>query len=163
VGANDIIGDGREAWWWVPSGGIASINAPTIIEVNAGIRISQWMTKYGANGFAADTAPAPTSGIEDRFDTSIPGRISYNGMKLRLRDQSGTDVAKNTLVYGAAGFLVRRRSIDAKTAVATGQKVRVWPVTCGEQVDMDYEDNMPQRYEVPIFPSATPSSGAAIA
>lgn len=163
MGANDIIGDGRETWWYVPNGGISNINAPTAAEINAGIRISQWMTKDGASGFAADTAGAPTSGIEDVFDTSIPGRISYSNMRLRLRSQSGTDVAKTTLVYNTRGYLVRRKSITSATAPATGQKVRVWPIACGEQVDMDYEDNMPERYEVPIFPTATPSSSAAIA
>lgn len=160
MGANDIIGDGREAWWWVPT--IANISAPTVAELNAGIRISQWMTKDGATGFAPETAAAPTSGIEDRFATSVPGTISFSGQRLRLKAQQGTDVAKNTLVYDARGNLVRRKSISAKTAPAAGQKVKVFPVACGEPVEMDYEENQPERYDVPVFPTAEPSGLVAI-
>jgi hypothetical protein len=160
VGANDIIGDGKETWWWVPT--IANINAPTVAEINAGIRISQWMTKDGATGFAPETAAAPTSGIEDRFDTAVPGRVSFSGQRLRFRAQSGTDTARTTLYYDQRGNLVRRKSITATTTAAAGQKVKVFPVACGEQVDLDYEDNMPERFDVPVFPTATPSALVAL-
>lgn len=164
MGANDIIGDGKEAWWWVPgTGGIANINAPTVAEINAGIRISQWMTEDGAQGFAADTAAVPTSGIEDKYDTSLPGRVSYSNQRLRLRAQSGTDTAKAALTYDQRGYLVRRKSMNATTAPATGHKVTVFPSACGERVDMDYEKNMVERYEVPIFSTGSPSTSAVIA
>ncbi|MET0521470.1 MAG: hypothetical protein ABW156_05765 [Jiangellaceae bacterium] len=161
MGANDIIGDGREAWWWVPT--IANINAPTVAEINAGIRISQWMTEDGAQGFSPETAAAPTSGIEDKVDTAVPGRITFSGQKLRFRSQQGTDTARNTLTYDQRGNLVRRKSISAKTSAAAGQKVRVFPVACGEPVDLDFEKNMPERWEVPVFPTSEYSSSAAIA
>jgi hypothetical protein len=38
----DIIGDGREAWWWLPS--VANMASVTTAEFTAGIRISQWMS-----------------------------------------------------------------------------------------------------------------------
>ena len=78
----DIVGDGRERWDWVPA--IANIAAPTTAELNAGIRISQWMTKDGATGFSPDTADAPTSSIESVFDTNVNGRVS-SAQPLELR------------------------------------------------------------------------------
>jgi hypothetical protein len=157
----DIIGDGKEAWYWLFS--CANINAPTVAEINAGIRVSRWMTTDGASGFAPDTAGAPTDGIEDKTDTSVPGRVTYSNMQLRMRRQQGTDTAYNTLVYEASGFLVRRKSLLATTAPAAGQSVRVFPVQCGERKDMDYEKNMPERYEVPLFLTAPASTTAVIA
>ncbi|MEV6344126.1 hypothetical protein [Actinoplanes sp. NPDC051851] len=157
----DIIGDGKEAWWWVAS--IANINAPTVAEINAGIRISQWMTKDGASGFAPETADASTANIESTFDTNVNGRRSFSGPKVRLKKQSGTDTAYNTLLPDATGYLVRRKSLAATTAVASTQPVQVFPSMCGETAWLDVEDNMPERYDVPIKITATPSLRAVVA
>ncbi|GIF08655.1 phage tail tube protein [Actinoplanes siamensis] len=155
MGANDIIGDGKEAWFYVPAGGVANIAAPTVLEITSGIRISQWMTIDGATGFAPETAAAATSGIEDRTDTSIPGRVTFSNMMFRFRAQQGTDVARATLTYDTRGFVYRRKSILATTPVSAGQKMRGFYVAFGEQVDMDYEQNMPERWQVPLFPAGT--------
>lgn len=157
----DIIGDGKEAWWWVPS--IANLNAPTVSEINAGIRISQWMTKDGATGFSPETADAPTSSIESTFDTNVNGRRSFSGPRVRLKKQSGTDTAYTTLTPDATGNLVRRKSLAATTAVASGQAVQVFPVMCGEAAVLDVEDNMPERYDVPMKITAEPKLRAAVA
>ncbi len=157
----DIIGDGRERWDWVPA--IANVAAPTTTELNAGIRISQWMTKDGATGFAPDTANAPTSNIESTFDTNTNGRRTFDNPRVRLKKQSGTDTAYDTLIPDATGFLVRRKSIAAATAYASGQKVQVFPVICGETAVLDQDDNMPERYDVPIKLTAQPNLRAAVA
>lgn len=157
----DIIGDGKEAWWWVPT--IANLNAPTAAEINAGIRISQWMTKDGATGFAPDTADAPTSGIESTFDTNVNGRRTFSGPRLRFKKQSGTDTAYTTLTPDATGNLVRRKSLAATTAIASAQPVQVFPVMCGEAAWLDVEDNMPERYDIPVKITAEPKLRAAVA
>jgi hypothetical protein len=157
----DIIGDGREAWWWVPS--IANMLAPTAAEINAGIRISQWMTADGATGFAPETADAPTSNIESTFDSNVNGRRTFSGPKLRLKKQSGTDTAYTTLTPDATGYLVRRKSLTAATAVASLQSVQTFAVMCGETALLDIEPNMPERYDVPIKLTAEPKLRAAVA
>ena len=80
---------------WVPT--IANIDAPTTTELDAGIRISQWMTKDGLVGFQPETADAPTSGIESTFDTAVNGRRTFSGTMVRLKKQSGTDTAYDTI------------------------------------------------------------------
>jgi hypothetical protein len=157
----DIIGDGKEAWWWVPT--IANLNAPTVSEINAGVRISQWMTKDGATGFAPSTADAPTSNIETTFDTNVNGRRSFSDPRLRFKKQSGTDTPYGTLLPDTTGNLVRRKSLAAATAPASTQPVQVFPVMCGEAAWLDVEDNMPERYDIPVKITATPSLRAAIA
>lgn len=157
----DIIGDGKERWDWVPA--IANINAPTTTELNAGIRISQWMTKDGATGFAPETGDAPTSGIESTFDTNVNGRRTFSGPRLRFKKQTGTDTAYITLTPDATGYLVRRKSLAAATAYASAQPVQVFPAMAGEAAWLDVEDNMPERYDIPIKITATPSLRAAVA
>jgi hypothetical protein len=157
----DIIGDGRERWDWVPS--IANIAAPTTTELNAGIRISQWMTKDGATGFAPDTADASTANIESTFDTNVNGRRTFSNPRIRLKKQSGTDTAYTTLIPDATGYLVRRKSITAATAYASAQAVQVYPVMCGETAWLDQDDNMPERYDVPVKITAQPNLRAAVA
>lgn len=157
----DIIGDGRERWDWVPA--ITNKAAPTTTELNAGIRISQWMTKDGATGFAPETAGAPTSSIESTFDTETNGRRSFSGARLRFKKQSGSDTAYTTLIPDATGFLVRRKSILAATAYASTQAVQVYPVICGETAWLDQDDNMPERYDVPIKMTDQPNLRAAVA
>jgi hypothetical protein len=157
----DIIGDGKERWDWVPS--IANIAAPTTAELNAGIRLSQWMTKDGATGFAPDTADAPTSNIESTFDTNVNGRRSFNGPKLRFKKQSGSDQAYSTLLPDATGYVTRRKSLAAATAFASTQPLQVFPVMCGEAAWLDQDDNMPERFDVPMKITAQPSLRAAVA
>jgi hypothetical protein len=157
----DIIGDGKEAWWWVPT--ISNVNAPTTTEINAGIRVSQWMTKDGATGFAPDTADAPTSNIETTFDTNTNGRRTFSGPRLRFKKQSGTDTVYATLTPDATGYLVRRKSLAATAAVASTQPVQVFPVICGETAWLDVEDNMPERFDVPVKITAEPKLRAAVA
>ncbi|GAA2566327.1 hypothetical protein GCM10010435_44370 [Winogradskya consettensis] len=157
----DIIGDGKERWDWVPA--IAVTSSPTLEELAAGVRISQWMTTDGASGFAPDTAAVSTSSVEFNVDTSAPGRRSYSGSRLRLKRQdNAVDTAFDLLAADAEGFLVRRKSISATVAYDPGQLVQVYPAICGEVAILDLEANMPERYEVPIFVSAPPSLRAII-
>lgn len=157
----DIIGDGKERWDWVPA--ISNINAPTTTELNAGIRISQWMTKDGATGWAAETADAPTSSIESTFDTAVNGRRTFGGPKLTFKKQSGTDTVYSTLTPDATGYVTRRHSLAAATAFASAQPLEVFPVMCGEAVWLDREDNMPERFEIPFKITSQPSLRAAVA
>lgn len=158
----DIIGDGKEAWWWLPA--CANMNAPTTAEFTAGTRISQWMTKDGAVGFAPETADAPTSGIESTFDTAVNGRRSFGGgTRLRFKKQSGSDWVYTNMTPDATGFLARRKSLAATTAVASSQAVQVFAVMCGETALLDIEDNMPERFDIPIKMTAEPKLRAAVA
>jgi hypothetical protein len=158
----DIIGDGKEAWYLALS--IANMAAPTVAEISAGTRISQWMTKDGATGFSPETADAPTSGIETTFDTAVNGRRTYSNTRLRFKKQTGTDYVYTTMTPDAIVYLVRRRSLAAATvAPATGQACQVFQVMCGETAWVDVEDNMPERFDIPVKMMVEPKLRASIA
>jgi hypothetical protein len=157
----DIIGDGKEAWWFLPA--VANMSLVTSVEIAAGTRISQWMTKDGATGFAPETADAPTSGIETTFDTAVNGRRTFSGPRLRFKKQSGSDWVWTNMTPDATGYLVRRRSLAATAAVGSGQALQVFAVMCGETALVDIEDNMPERFDIPIKMTAEPKLRAAVA
>jgi hypothetical protein len=157
----DIIGDGKERWDFVTA--IANQAAPTTTELNAGIRISQFMTKDGATGFQIDTADAPTSSIESTFDTATNGRRSLNNPRLRFKKQSGTDTVYATMIPDTPGYLVRRKSLAAATAYASTQPVQVYPIMCSETSWLDQDDNMPERFDIPVKMTGQPTIRAAVA
>jgi hypothetical protein len=158
----DIIGDGKERWDIVTS--IANIAAPTAAELNAGVRISQWMTKDGATGFVADTADAPTSSKESTFQTAVNGMISLSNPRFRLKRQTplGSDAAFNAMPTDGTGFAVRRNSKTATSAHATGDLVDVFPVQFSQKAKVDQADNMPELYEVPVKITAQPKWDVAV-
>jgi len=156
-----VIGDGKERWDWVLS--IANPAAPTAAELNGGTRLSQWMTKDGATGFGADTADAPTSSKEAKFATAVNGMRSLNNPRLRMMKQTGTDTGYIAMTTDAFGFLVRRNSLDATTAYSSGQKVDVFSVQLSQKTKVDQDDNMPERYDVPVKLQADPNYDATVA
>lgn len=158
----DIIVDGKTAVWFVPT--IANIASPTVAEIGAGERISQWMPADGLTGFQPETAAVDNTGLESTFDTSLGGRASYSNPTLRLKKQDGTDTRyRGTLARGVDGFVVVRRGMAASTAVAASQKMQVHQVNLGETRDIDPEKNSTQRYEVPCFITAEPNLNATVA
>jgi hypothetical protein len=154
-----IVGDGKERWEALPA--VANTAAVTLAELAAGMKISQVVLE--ATGFAPETASVPTPSIEETFDTAVPGRRSYSGMKMRMKKQPGTDTVKNNLVADSEWYLVRRRSVAVATAYASAQKIEVYPVIVAEPSTVDFEPNMIERYDVPFMPSAPPVLNAVVA
>lgn len=158
----DIIGDGKERWDIVAS--IANPAAPTAAEVNGGVRISQWMTKDGATGFVADTAPAPTSSKESTFQTAVNGMISLSNPQFKLKRQTplGSDAAFAAMPTDGTAFAVRRNSKTATSAHAAGDLVDVFPVQFSQKAKVDQADNMPEMYIVPVQITSQPKFDVAV-
>lgn len=162
----DITGDGKIRVYWVTS--IASQNAPTTTELNAGIDLTSTLTADGLMGFQPDTADVDTSSLASTFNAVGNGRASFSNTRLRLKKQSGTDTIFTTLTRDTAGFIVIRRSIAQSTAWASSQACEVYPALCGELARVDFEPNTVERYEIPIKITAGasgtgPSLRAAVA
>jgi hypothetical protein len=162
----DIPADGNIRAYWVTS--IASQNAPTATELNAGIDLTSTITADGLMGLQPDTADIDVSSLASTFNAVDNGRVSFSGTKLRLKKQTSTDTIFNTLTKGTAGFLVVRRSVAQATAWASAQGVEVYPAKCGETARVDFEPNSLERYEIPIKITAGaagtgPSLRAAVA
>jgi hypothetical protein len=157
----DITADGKTRVYWVTT--IASQNAPTVAELNAGIALQSTLTADGLNGFNPDTADVDTSALDSTFNTTVNGRTSFSNTMLRLKKQSGSDTIFTTLIRDTAGYVVIRRSIASTTAWASAQAVEVYPALCGEVSRMDPAPNTVERYEIPIKVTASPSLRATVA
>ena len=157
----DIPVDGNTRVAWVPT--IATKTAPTTTELNAGILLQSFVTADGLAGFEPETADVDTTSLASTFNTVTIGRDTFSGTMLRLKKQDGTDTVYNTLVRGAAGYIVIRRDIAETTAWATSQKVEVYPVTFGQTKRLNPEANTVARYEVPTKITAAPELRATVA
>lgn len=157
----DIVGDGFIKVYSVLT--IADIAAPTVAELNAGLKAQDKITADGLIGFRPETADVDTSALDATFNTVLGGRASFSGMMWRLKKQDGTDTLYNTLIRRYRFYAVIRRSVDSDTAWTVGDKVQVHPVECGETAWVDFEPNMLERFEVPLKPYAEPNLRAVVA
>lgn len=142
---------------------IASLSAPTTTELNAGTLLQSVMTADGLIGYEPSTADVDTSSLASTFDTKTIGRDSFGDTMLRIKKQSGTDTAYNTLTRGTEGYIVVRRYVDQATAWTAAQKVAVYPIICGSARELAPEANAVGKYEVPTKISSTPELRATVA
>lgn len=158
----DITVDGLTRVYFVTT--IASIAAPTVAELNAGVRVGAQLLADGLEGFEPSTAKVDNTSIESTFGTSTPGRTEFGDTALVLKKQSGTDTTFTTLnTKGTTGYIVIRDGIDADTAWTAAQIAAVYPVTTGQWAYLPREANAVLKYRVPIPVSAEPNQIATVA
>lgn len=158
----DIISDGTVYVSLVDD--IANAAAPTVAEETAGAEITTFLTPDGLVGFQGETAAVDASSLASTDNLARDGRVSYDGMMLRLKKQSGTDTVHDTYaVKGVETHVFIRRHVDRTTAVASSDKVQVFPVVTGAPKYLDPEPNSLDRYEVPLFLRDTAQLNAVVA
>lgn len=157
----DLISDGNTKVAWVTS--IANINAPTAAELTAG---SDWTQRITPDGLKTDptTADVNTSSLASTFDTNQPGRTSY---VCEVTFKRGTtpqeDQPYTTLIKGTTGYLVVRRGTAFATAFATGDKVEVYPIACGEAQNIAPTANEVMKFMSPMKVTSDPATHATVA
>jgi hypothetical protein len=154
----DLVSDGNIRVYWLTA--CANIAAPTVAELNAGLRLDQNMT---ADGLTRDfeTADVDLSSLSSTFDTKGIGRRGPS-IGVTLKRQTGTDTLAAALSYAAAGFLVVRDNILASTAWTIAQICEVFPAAC-KQGSKAYGPNTVQRLSIPMTVTADPSLAAVVA
>lgn len=157
----DRFADGNTRVYFV--GSISNIAGPTAAELNAGLSLHDTITADGLVGFEASSAEVETTPLSGTFDTKVPGRDSFSGTLLRLKRQTGTDTIYNTLVKNTTGNIVIRRGSAATTNWAAGDKVEVYPITCGQTKLLQPTANSVEKYEVPVMVSSQPNLRATVA
>ncbi|MCW2899700.1 MAG: hypothetical protein JWO67_1965 [Streptosporangiaceae bacterium] len=158
---SDLITDGNVKVAWVAS--IANITAPTVPELTAGF---DWTQRLTPDGLKTDptTADVVTSSLASQFDTNQPGRRSYAAeITFKRGSTPQEDQPYNTLVYGTAGYLVVRRGTPYATAFATGDRVEVYPVTCGEPQNVAPVANEVLKVLVSLKVTSDPATRAVVA
>lgn len=156
----DLLTDGMTRVQWVTT--LSSVTSPTATQLNAGTAISSFITPDGLD-ITPSTASVDLGALDSTFDASGPGRRKYD-ITLTIKRQTGTDTLfETTLTYQAAGFLVVRRNVTAATSFSAGQKVEVYPVTCGEPGPVKPAPNEVAKYTVPMFNTSDASRVSTVA
>ena len=133
---------------WVPA--IKNIKAPTIIELEAGTDISNYDPSQ-------DTVSDQRENTVQDF--GAPGRKSAGDISIEVIDNTNTEHKEQneavTLMHeGASGYIVRRRGMATDAPLASGQKLTVVSVKCGEKKVINPDANTMIRSQIPLFAQA---------
>ena len=78
-------------------------------------------------------------------------------------DTTPEDLLYTTLKYGENGYLVIRRAVLVDTAWAAGQTVAVYPVACGEPMNVAPAANEVAKFTSPMKVTTAPATAATVA
>lgn len=157
----DLISDGKTRVAWLST--VANINAPTTSELDAGADYTKRITPDGLK-LDPSTADVDTSSLASTFDTKTVGRIGFDvELTFKRGDNPTDDAPYSTLKYGVSGYLVVRRGVAYDTAWTTGQKVEVYPITCGEPQNSSPAANEVMKFVSPMKVTDSPATTATVA
>lgn len=141
---------------WVPA--IKNIKAPTIIELEAGTDISNYVM---LGGWSFDPSQDTVSDQRENTvqDFGAPGRKSSGDISIEVIDNTNTEHKEQneavTLMHeGASGYIVRRRGMATDAPLTSGQKLTVVSVKCGEKKVINPDANTMIRSQIPLFAQA---------
>lgn len=92
-------------------------------------------------------------------DFGAPGRKSAGDISIEVIDNTNTEHKEQneavTLMHeGASGYIVRRRGMATDAPLASGQKLTVVSVKCGEKKVINPDANTMIRSQIPLFAQA---------
>lgn len=158
----DIIVDGTCRVAFVTA--IATLAAPTVAELNAGILLQTLLTPDGLVGFALTSGDVPTGSLASKFSPNRPGRDTATGAMLRLKKQLTGDTAYTALrSKNTTGFVVIRFWVAETTAWAAADQVEVWPIETGRRRVLPPVENEVAKYEIDVKFTAEPVLDAVVA
>lgn len=154
-----VIIDGRVRVTFATT--VAVIAAPTTTELNAGTSLQNQITPDGLD-ISVGTNGVDVSNLGSKFTAERAGRRKPS-ITIKFHHDGASDIAWNLLPYQTNGFLVVRMGIDATTAYASGDKVKVYPVESGEPFDEPTKPDGTWDFTVPMFTTADANQRAVIA
>jgi hypothetical protein len=132
-----VDAQGNESVVWVPV--LADPTAPTIAELNAATSIN---ISCSIRAFSPNAEQSTSEDIRhcSRETFENPGRVKWTIDDVEFIDDPQADPTGDylhkSIERGDLGHIVRRRGFDAQTEpYAVGQKVTVFPVIAGQQID----------------------------
>lgn len=127
----DLTHDASYLVYFVPT--LSTPATPSTAAIVAGTQLDTRMTPSGLDrGAGNDTVD--TSKLNSTYTTAAVGRRNFNPTITIVRGDATGEVAVETaLAFKATGFLVIRDNKPSGTALASGDKVDVFPVQIGVQ------------------------------
>src|SRR5215472_426387 len=115
------IGPGTRKYYWVPT--IATISAPTRLELNAGTDLTAVLDTGGVNGFTVTTNFVDTPDFGTTTITKIPGMDTLNDSSLDFYESSTSVDIRALITPRLVGYITIMLEGDV-----TGQKMNVYKV-----------------------------------
>lgn len=160
----DMLADGAVKVTFVPS--ITNKAAPTVAELTAGTAVDlECLITADGLDISVDEQVVAIPKLCETFDAQSPGRATY-GVTLTCvrKDVDAEDVAWDTLVRKASGFLVIRYGTPATTDYVAAQKnLAVFPVTFGERRMLKPEANGAIQFQSQAYVTSQPELDAVVA
>lgn len=162
---------GRIAIVFVPT--IAIPATPTITEITAGTKLSDYVTRDGLKTPSSGNT-IDASDIGSRFNKTAAGTYGGDAAELMCHRESkaAADIAWTTLAQDTSGFLVVARAglgqnmttgLGTKDGTATaGDRVEVYPVTVISRAEADTADNATDKFTASLAITGEPEQDAAV-
>jgi hypothetical protein len=156
--------DGNTKATFVPA--IASISAPSAgTELTAAgiVALENTVTDDGL-AISFDEGTVAGNVLASTIDNEAPGRSKAAIELTYYRDSSpSSDRMWSVMTRGTAGYLVVRRGVAAATAYASGQKVEVYEVICGERKPLAPERESYEKVALKLYSSGPYNIEATVA
>lgn len=154
--------DGNTLIYWVLS--IANTAAPTVAELNAGTRVSTYLTRDEGLEIDWDQKMVEGSSIEETFDAMDPGTEGVS-LKATWFRNSTADTLFTTVfaTRNTAGYWVVRPGVAVDTAWTAGQKAEVYPANMHRAVPVKRTTNTKDKASAAGGITSSPSLNATVA
>ena len=146
---------GKSKVFFVPT--IASLAAPTAVEVNAGTELSGQIAEI--NGFTFANSPIDTPDLGSSLVTKIMGEDTLEDSNMVFYEDDTSTTIPTALAKGTVGYIVIFYKGTAGASPAAADKCEVWPVTVSSQSRMYTVDNEAAKYRVSFANTAAPVAG----
>lgn len=155
-----FIPDGKIKVHYVPT--IANTSSPKMTEINAGTNLTPFLRGLSTpfEGSVVDV-----SDVSSAFNKTAAG--TFGGQPVNAEfyrdDVAANDTAYNLLPRGTKGNIVisRRGGSGTDGAIATGDKVDVWPIEVITRMPADYRRNEPSGFAVQCAVPGVPAEDVA--
>ncbi len=153
-----IIIDGRTRVSFCTA--VANVSAPTTTELNAGTALEGLIRLDGLD-VGMTTGRVDNSSLASTFNTE---RVGRKKPQISITFHHDTvDTVWGLLTYRTTGFLVIRMGVDRTTAWTSTQKVKVYPIECGEYSDEKPAPDSNWDYTLDFAVTADPDQRAVVA
>jgi hypothetical protein len=158
--------DGNQKVLLVPA--IADLEAPTVTELTAAgvVDVSCYLTGDGFTPSLSEQVITDER-LCSKQTFEQPGRSQY-GLEVVYIDNTNApnaatdNKAKETLEPGTAQYLVVRRGKDFESAIATGDKVTIYPIKPGKYNEMPGEANSVLKIGQKLFVTGEVRTSVAV-
>lgn len=143
---------GRTKIFFVPT--IASLAAPTAVEVNAGTQVDVQLAEI--NGFNFANTAIDTPDMATSFVSKIPGEDTVGDSNMSFYELTTTNPISTALAKGSVGYIVIFPGGLAGAIPAAADKAEVWPTIVASNSKQYTVGNEAAKYQVVFTNTAAP-------